>query len=151
MSRRKEWRRNEDGDWVKAVLTGVVAPKKNVTIRLPESVISGLECMARERNLSLSAIVEQTITQRIVYPRRTRAAADAREYTAIGHRLSRAVEALDAGDMVALRERLTDARRVVVAALTELRDGYEAELDAVKGSDNWVSVDQPFRGRGLPE
>lgn len=151
MSRRKEWQRRKDGDRVKAVLTGVVTPKKNLTIRLPESVLDDLESMARERNLSLSATVEQTLTQRIVHPRRTRAAADARKYTAIGYRLSRAVEALDASDAIALRERLTDARRVVIAALTEIRDDYETELDALKDADNWFSVDQPFRGRGLPD
>lgn len=56
-----------------------------------------------------------------------------------------------ASDVIALRERLTDARRVVIAALTEIRDDYETELDAVKVADNWFSVDRPFRGRGLPE
>jgi hypothetical protein len=126
---------------IEDMLRGDAVPKGGSTdviaARIPVGLAQRVRDEARRRGLTISEVVEEYITgsvQRV----RSSAAVDARPWTAVGYRLSRALNALQSGDLDGAEANVADAKRLVTAELMALRDGYDADLDAVDGrADDW--------------
>jgi len=114
---------------------GADGGRERVTIRLPAELMREIRDDSKRSGATLTDAIVERLGGR---PRRlaSPAVAAAQTWTAVGYRLSRALEALQANDVNTARTNVADAKRLVTTELLALRDGYDADVDA-RESDDW--------------
>ncbi|MHB8461951.1 MAG: hypothetical protein ACYDA1_04840 [Vulcanimicrobiaceae bacterium] len=126
---------------IRDVLRGDDAATANdtdvIATRVPMALAQRVRDEASRRGLTISEIVEEYIcghVQRV----RSASAVDARPWTAVGYRLSRALDAIQSADLDTAKMNITDAKKLVTIELMALRDGYDSDLDRLDThSDDW--------------
>lgn len=116
---------------------GESSARETVTIRLPAEMMREIRAAASRTGGTLTdAIVERLggRTRRLT----SASVATAQTWTAVGYRLSRALDAASREQHDAVAGFIREAQKLVTAELLALRDGYDVDVDARDaGADNW--------------
>jgi hypothetical protein len=117
---------------------GCSGARETVTIRLPVEMMREIRADAKRTGASLTDAIVERLGGR---PRRLTSAsvANAQAWTAVGYRLTRALDTAERGHMDATIGFIREAQKLVAAELLALRDGYDADVDARDaGTDDWT-------------
>lgn len=119
------------------VLAGEGGARETVTVRLPVELMREI----RDDAARTGATVTDAIVERVGgRPRRLASAsvASALPWSAVGYRLSRALDAAQRGQHDAVAGYVREARALVTTALLALRDGYDADVDVREDAEDWT-------------
>ena len=121
------------------VLTGKTPNKETATVRLPHDLMSEMREEADQRGLSFAIVIEERCRNRVV-KLAPGVLKDARPWTAISYRLSKALQLIGEGKSGAeILSTLQDARKIVVEQLLAFREPFDSDMDKqeVQQGDNW--------------